>query len=265
MKKAMMYLLLALGITLGAIFVLGALVGFIAGFIDGFYGHEIGTTSSVSYFLIAGSITLFVLCFILNWVFLKLGYASYTLGRIPLHPSSIKWKIGLGMIVSMAGMAILYGLMMEIGSAKGWNDEFVIETYNRMRQQPIFFILSMIFLEVTANLIIYGGVLREVLEWKHRPVIVIHFFAVIMALISLLNGNPLLFLPAFLLAQFEGWVYEYTRSVIPIIIGDIAFWIVFLCIMGNATSGLWFVAVFILTAPGIYFTMTTMEPYKPID
>ena len=47
MKKAMMYLLLALGITLVVMFIGGAMVGLIAGFIDGFSGNQVGTSDGL--------------------------------------------------------------------------------------------------------------------------------------------------------------------------------------------------------------------------
>ena len=46
MKKALMYLLLALGITLGVLFVGGAVVGFVTGFIDGQKLSDLGTALS---------------------------------------------------------------------------------------------------------------------------------------------------------------------------------------------------------------------------
>ena len=65
MKKAMMYLLLALGITLGVVFVGGATAGFVAGFIDGLNGDKVGTTSSMTYMVGVGSVFIIVLCGIL--------------------------------------------------------------------------------------------------------------------------------------------------------------------------------------------------------
>ena len=119
--------------------------------------------------------------------------------------------------------------------------------------------------EATANLIIYGAVMREILEWKHHPMLIGNIYAVIMALISLVYGNVLLMIPAMLLARFEIMVYEYTRSVIPIIIGDVAFWMVTLCLMGIASHAWWFFVAWVLATPGIPLALKPMEPYKPID
>ena len=111
MKKAMMYLLLALGITLVVMFIGGAMVGLIAGFIDGFSGNQVGTTTSMSVMVYAASISVILLCAILNWVFLKLGFAKYSLGRIPKQ-NSVRIKVVAGMILAMAGLAVLHCLCL---------------------------------------------------------------------------------------------------------------------------------------------------------
>lgn len=263
MKKAMMYLLLALGITLIVMFLGGALVGLIAGFIDGFYGNEIGATISMSVMVYAGSVSVILLCVILNWVFLKLDFAKYSLGRIP-NVSGVRVKVAAGMILAMAGLAVLHCMMLDV-SFDAESDALVKESYLWMRQHPVFSIFILAVVEATANLVIYGAVLREILEWKHRPAIVIPVFGVIMGLFSLLGGNPLLLLPAFLVAEFEAMVYEYTRSIIPIIMGDVAFWIVMLCLVGIPTHGWWATVAWVLVTPGIPLALKTMEPYKPID
>ena len=263
MKKAMMYLLLALGITLVVMFIGGAMVGLIAGFIDGFYGKEVETTTSMSVMVYAGSVSVILLCVILNWVFLKLGFAKYSLGRIP-KVNGIRVKVAAGMILAMAGLAVLHCLMMDVLHDVE-DDALIKESYAWMCQHPVFSILVLVLVEATGNLVIYGAVLREILEWKHRPAIVVPVFAVIMGIISLLGGNPMLMLPSMIVALLEGWMYEYTRSIIPLIIGDVAFWIVMLCLAGIPTHGWWFIVAAVVAIPGIFLAMNPMEPYKPID
>lgn len=263
MKKAMMYLLLALGITLIVMFLGGALVGLIAGFIDGFYGNEIGATTPMSVMVYAGSVSVILLCVILNWVFLKLDFAKYSLGRIP-NVNGVRVKVAAGMILAMAGLAVLHCMMLDV-SFDADSDALVKESYLWMRQHPVFSIFILAVVEATANLVIYGAVLREILEWKHRPIIIIPVFAAIMGLFSLVGGNPLLLMPAFLVAKIEGWVFEYTRSIIPVIIGDVAFWIVMLCLVGIPTHGWWFFVALALVAPGVLLALNPMEPYKPLD
>jgi hypothetical protein len=86
-----------------------------------------------------------------------------------------------------------------------------------------------------------------------------------MALISMLDGNFMLMIVSMMMAQLEALVYEYTRSVIPIIIGDVAFWAVTLCLIGIPSSGWWLLIGIILVLPGLYLAVNLMEPYKPID
>ena len=262
MKKAMMYLLLALGITLFVMFIGGAVGGFLIGFIDGFNGGKVGVSSSMSYMAGLGSGLALVLCLILNFVFLKNNFASYTIGRIP---KPIRWKFFLGMIISMAGMAVLYAAMNDVAIERGWRDEFLIEAYVWMQHHPVFSLRVVSVVSATANLIIYGAVLREILEWKHRPQIIIPIYGVIMALVSMLDGNFMLMIVSMMMAQLEALVYEYTRSVIPIIIGDVAFWVVTLCLIGIPSSGWWLLIGIILVLPGLYLAVDLMEPYKPID
>ena len=263
MKKAMMYLLLALGITLIVVFIGGALVGVIAGFIDGYQGNNMGTTSPTSIMIYAGSVSVLLVCAILNWVFLKYRFASYTIGRIP-QSKSIRWKIALGMVMAMAGAAVMYYLMMDASKNFGGGEE-IKESFLWMRQHPVFSMLVLVIMEATGNLVLYAAVLRELLEWKHRPAIIIFVVAIIMGAISLLGGNPMLFLPSSLIAKLEGWAYEYTRSIIPLIIGDVAFWTVMLCLVGIPTHGWWFLVAGVLMVPGILLALNPMEPYKPID
>ena len=263
MKKAMMYLLLALGITLVVMFIGGAMVGLIAGFIDGFCGNELGSTTSMSVMVYAGSTSLILLSIILNWVFIKLGFAKYSLGRIPKQ-NSVRIKVAAGMILAMAGLAVVQFMMMDV--SKNFEGGSVLrESYAWMCQHPIYSILILIIIEATGNLVIYGAILREILEWKHRPVIVIPVFAGVMAVSCIIGGEPMLLLPSMIMALFEGWVYEYTRSIIPLIIGDVAFWVVMLCLAGIPTHGWWFIIAAVVAIPGILLALNPMEPYKPID
>ena len=261
MKKAMMYLLLALGITLGVVFVGGATAGFIAGFIDGLNGDKVGTTSSMTYMVGVGSVFIIVLCGILNWVFLKLDFASYTIGRIPSTPKSVRWKVLLGTILVMTGFAIMSHPLF----SKDMSDMFMADSYVWMNEHLIFSILVLAVIEATANLVIYGAILREVLEWKHRPWQVILVYSCIMSLISFCSEASSFPIVTIAIAQFEGWMYEYTRSVIPIILGDVAFWFVLLCLVGVPASG-WFLLIGALVAgASVLLALNPMEPYKPLE
>lgn len=61
-----------------------------------------------------------------------------------------------------------------------------------MQHHPVFSIFVIAIVEATADLIIYGAVIREILEWKHRPQVVILVYGLIMALINMLDGNFML-------------------------------------------------------------------------
>jgi uncharacterized membrane protein YfcA len=108
-------------------------------------------------------------------------------------------------------------------------------------------------------------VLREILEWKHRPEIVIPIFGAVMGLLSGLFNHPLLIIPGMMIAQLEGYVYEYSRSIIPVIICDVVFWVVMLSLMGITFPWWCLLIAAAMIIPGTLFAIKTMEPYKPID
>lgn len=259
MRKAIMYLLLALGIVLGVLFVGGAIAGFAAGYIDGFNDNEPGTTSPVSMVIGSGFFILILVCIVMNWVFLRSRFASYGMGRIP-RPVLIKSL--MWMMLAMGGLAFLSAVVYVPTQDP---DTTIRETYQWMRSH---YLLSMLFIavvEATADLVLFGAVLREVLDWKHRPEIIIPVFAAIIGLASGLAGEVHLVIPTMMTVVVEGWVYEYSRSVIPVIIGDVFFWAVYLAIMGFTLPWWCFLIAAAIIIPGAYLTIKTMDPYKPID
>ena len=258
MKKAMMYLLLALGITLVVMFIGGAMVGLIAGFIDGFSGNQLGTTTSKSVMVYAGSVSLILLCIILNWVYIKLGFASYTIGRAP---KKARWKVYACVIPVFACLAILNNAMPSQELELGYS---VQESYDWMRSHFLFSIVIIAIVEATGNLIIYGAVLREILDWKHRPFVVIPVYAAIMGLFSVIVTPSPFVAIGFLVAWVEGWIYEYSRSVIPVIIGDVVYWIIVLSMIGTSWGWLAFLP-FIVALPAYLYAIKALEPTKPID
>ena len=108
MKKALMYLLLALGITLGVVFVGGAVISFSAGFIDGYNESSPGSTDSRTMILSSGMILLLLTCVILNVVFLRLRYASYAVGRVPKEK---RWQVVVWLVLAMVGLTMVYSMM----------------------------------------------------------------------------------------------------------------------------------------------------------
>ena len=263
MKKAMMYLLLALGISLGVVFVGGAVISFSAGFIDGFNdgydGAAPGTTDSKTMILSSGMVLVLLTCVVLNIVFLRLRYASYTVGRIPKEK---RWQVVAWLLLAMLGLALLYCMMY---NPLADPDESISSTYLWIKQHPLVSLPYIILIEATGDLIFFGGVMREILEWKHRPQIVIPIFGAIIALFTAIFSSPFLMIPAMMLATIEGWVYEYSRSVIPVIIADAFYWVVMVCLMGITLPWWCYFLACVLIVPGAYFAINTMEPYKPID
>jgi hypothetical protein len=68
----------------------------------------------------------------------------------------------------------------------------------------------------------------------------------------------------FLVAWVEGWIYEYSRSVIPVIIGDVVYWIIVLSMIGTSWGWLAFLP-FVVTIPVWLYAIKALEPTKPID
>ena len=86
-----------------------------------------------------------------------------------------------------------------------------------------------------------------------------------MALLTAIFSNPLLMIPNMMGAMIGGWVYEYSRSINPIIIGDTFYWLVMLTIIGMTLPWWCFFVACVLIVAGGYFAISIMEPYKPID
>lgn len=266
MKKALLYLLLAFGISIAVLMLGGALMGVVAGFIDGYNENHYGTTDPKD-LMTYGMYGIFVvLCLIIHAVFRRLKFASYTWGCVP---QSLRWRVVLLMLPVMGGMALAYALMYNPllpadDTMLTVSDEGIREYYLWMKSNPWLAIPLVALIEATCDLVIYGGVLRELLEWKHRPMIIVLIYAIVMAAFGALN-SPILIIPAFLVAYVEAWVYEYSRSIIPVVIGDIFFWIVYILLIGTAIPWWGVIVAIALVAPCIYFILKALEPYKPID
>ena len=131
MKKALMYLLLALGITLGVVFVGGAVISFSAGFIDGFNESSPGSTDSRTMILSSGMILVLLTCVILNIVFLRLHYASYAVGNVPKEK---RWQVVAWLVLAMAGLTLVYCMMYNPLTD---SDEAVRTSYAWMKEHPV--------------------------------------------------------------------------------------------------------------------------------
>ena len=269
MKKALMYLLLAFGITIAVLFVGGALIGFISGFIDGYNEQAPGTTNQFSTHTILFALALLVAdSIVLHWVFLRMKFASYDLG---LTPKSERWKVVLPLMLVMGGLALLFAIaynpMTALETTPATDADFdTHQFYLWMHEHPFLVMPFIVIIDATCDLVIYGGVLRELLEWKHRPMIVVGVFSLLMGVTYYFFGGGIaeggLALVTFLL---QGWIYECTRSIVPLIIGDVFYWIIALLVMG-IVSPLWAGPLaMMLIVPSLYFLAKTMDAFKPID
>ena len=263
MRKALMYLLLSLGIVLVVMFVCGAALGFmgqfIEGFIDGFRNEPNTNLNPSDFYFAIGMGILCIACIILQIVFLRMHFASYTLGRIP--------KGKRRNVITFTGMA-MYGLALlycTISDPFFSNDDSLRESYAWMAKHPILSLIGMSFIEATGDLVIYGGIMRELLEWKHRPQIIVPVFGLIIGLLSACFNNPVLAIPTTMAVMFQGYLYDYSRSVVPIIFGDICYWLMIVILIGVTIPAWCFFIAAILFVPGAVLALQTMEPYKPID
>lgn len=268
MKKALMYLLLAFGITIAVLLVGGALVGFISGFIDGYNEQAPGTTNQFTTQTILFALVLLVAdSIVLHWVFLRMKFASYDLG---LTPKNERWKVVLPLMLVMGGLALLfaqaYNPMAPIENTPVTEVDFDTHRfYIWMHDHPFLVMPFIIIIDATCDLVIYGGVLRELLEWKHRPMLVVGVFALLMGASYYFMGDGMLegglALVTFLI---QGWTYECTRSIVPLIIADVFYWVVFLLVMGIASPWVGPLAMLIIV-PSLFFLIKTMDAFKPID
>ena len=265
MKKAAMYLLLAVGISITVLLVGGALLGFVAGFIDGYYENHPGTTQAESVMFPVGLFSLALLCVVMHWVFLHYGFASYSEGRIP---KASRWKVYVPLLLTMGGLALVYVTVYNplAASAPAKADDLIRENYLWMKDNPLQALLFLMLGEATADLVIFGAVMRELLEWKHRPQVIVPVIAAVLAVFAGVSNSFDVALVTMVVGLVEGWTYEYTRSVIPVVVGDAFFWAVTLCLIGPAALPSWcFLVAFIIILAAGFWLIKSMDSFKPID
>ena len=164
--------------------------------------------------------------------------------------------------MAMYGLGLLY---CTISDPFFSNDEALRESYTWMSQHPVLSLIGMSFVEATADLVIYGAIMRELLEWKHRPEIIVPVFGLTIGLLSACFSTSVLIIPAAMAVMFQGYLYDYCRSVIPIIIGDFFYWLIIILLIGTSLPAWFFFIAAALFVPGAIIALQTMEPYKPID
>lgn len=258
MKKALLYLLLTLGISFTVLLVAGAFVGFISGFIDGYNENPTGTTDSEIVMYVMIGICFMLICGLLHQIFIRRGYSSYTWGRIP---EGERQKVVIPMIIVMIGMAFVYQFVDNLQPDKKDTEMFLW-----YHQHPGFFFPLNLLMEATGYLVFLGGILRELLEWKHRPLLVIGSLALLWGVFFFFfEDNP--WVVCFTVVSFiiDAWVYECTRSIIPSVCGSFCFEIVTF-LTSDATPVSWYLLLAtILILPSLLYLNKAMDVFKPID
>lgn len=253
-----MYLLLAIGITFGVVFVGGALLGFVAGFLDAFSDASDGSTDTKSLIACGTLVLTLIASIVLHWVFLRSGFSSYTLGRIP---QGTWWKVILPLMITGGGIALLYMMIGLYG-----HDRLATGFPQIMKEKPLQMFICWIAFEAAADLVIYGAVLREILEWKHRPQVIIPVFLMVMTLLSLIGlSSPWLLIPVIVMSLIEAWTFECTRSFVPILSCDIVFGVIYVLVPEPPFS--WWIillATVLIVLPSWYL-VRLMDRFRPID
>lgn len=268
MKKALLYLLLAVGILIAGLLLGGALVGFITCLIDGYRDNHPGTTNPehVMYYVMGVSFVL--ICVVLQLVFLRRGFASYSRGLIP---QGQLWKLIVLTMMVMSGMAMIYltihnPIAETASTLMGEPDKENWLLHLWLYGHPWCSIPLYALLEATGDLVLFGGVLRALLEWKHRPMLVIGISTLVMGgVFWLFAENPLLICLSMVMFMIEGWIYECTRSVIPLACGDAFFWVVAFLLMGKELSSWYYLGGFVLILPSLFYLIKVTDIFKPID
>ena len=266
MRKALMYLLLSLGIVLVVMFICGAVIGFAGNFFEALHNGILAQTNPSSIYFALGMVILCIASLVLQIVFLRMHFASYTLGRMGHIPKEKRGKV-ISRVIGNSGMAMLGLALLYCTIADPFfsNDEALRESYAWMSQHPVLSLIGMSFVEATADLVIFGGIMRELLEWKHRPEIIVPVFGLVIGLLSACFSSPVLAIPTTMAMMFQGYLYDYCRSVIPIIIGGFFYWLIIILFIGISLPGWFFFIAAVLFVPGAVIAIQTMEPYKPID
>ncbi len=254
-----MYLLLAVGITLGMVFVGGALLGFVSGFVDGFSGMPEGSNNTKSLMAYGTMILILMVCLVLHWVFLRSGFASYTMGRIP---DGTWWKIVLPLVLVEVGLALI---CMRVEQESG-GERLMSSITEFIKDSPLQVFVCFIAQEAISAMVIYGAVLRELLEWKHRPQIIIPVALLVVALINWLNvPTPWLIIPIVLAALIEMWTFECTRSFVPILVSGVVFWLVYIFVPESSFSWWGMPLAVVLIVPSTLYLIRVMDRFRPID
>ena len=262
-----MYLLLAFGITLGVLFVGGALGGFIAGFVDGFSDAEMGSSSPSQYVAIVAVVLVVLWTVAMQWTFLANGFASYTLGLIPKNRL---WSVTLMTFLAFVGFNMLEMVIYNPLADSDPESQEIWQWIATHRWQSI---LLLIPVDVTYMLVFYGAIFREIAEWKPNvepnilmsafgAAVVFPLFAVVFFVDTDLVRSML---PTFMSIQVACMAYLCTRSVVPVLIGSTLADVLAFAFIDVSLNGWFFFVAAALLLIGGWGTWKATEGYRPID
>ena len=270
MKKAIMYLLLALGITLGVLFVGGAVGGFIAGFVDGFNGVGDGSsvaTGEPSPFAIVAVVLAVLWTVAMQWTFLANRFASYTLGLIPKNRL---WSVTLMAFLAFAGLNLLEMVVYPPLAASDPESQEIWLWIAAHRWQSI---LLLIPVDITYILVLYGAIFREISEWKPNvePNLLMAAFGIavcipLFALVFFVDTEVTrTMIPTFMSIQLACMTFLCTRSVAPLLIGSTLADVLTFAFIDVSFNGWYFFLAAILMCGGGWGIWKATEGYRPID
>lgn len=262
-----MYLLLALGISLGVLFVGGALGGFIAGFVDGYNEAAVGTTSPAQYVTIVAVVLVVLWTVAMQWTFLANRFASYTLGLIPKNRL---WSVTLMTFLVFAGLNMLDMVVYNPLADSDSESQEIWQWVATHRWQSI---LLLIPVDVTYLLVLYGAIFREIADWKPNAepnllmgafgaAVFFPMFAVVLIVDAELVRSMI---PTFMSIQVACMVFLCTRSVVPLLIGCTLADVLSFAFIDVSLNGWYFFPAAILMFVGGWGAWKATEGYRPID
>ena len=262
-----MYLLLALGITLGVLFVGGALGGFIAGFVDGWNEAQAGTSSPSQYVGIIAVVLVVLWTVTMQWTFLANHFASYTLGLIPKNRL---WSVTLMVFLAFVGLDMLEMVVYNPLADSDPESREIWQWVSTHRWQSI---LLLIPVDITYLLVLYGAIFREIVEWKPNAdpnLLMVYFGAAVfipMFVLVFFVDSELTraMIPTFISIELACMVYLCTRSVVPLLIGITLADVLNFAFIDMSFNGWYFIPAAILMFVGGWGAWKATDSYRPID
>lgn len=262
-----MYLLLALGISLGVLFVGGALGGFIAGYADGFNDAKPGTTSPAQYATVMVVVMVVLWTVAMQWTFLANRFASYTLGLIPKNRL---WSVTLMAFLTFAGLNMLEMVNYHPLADGAPESREIWQWVATHRWQSI---LLLIAVDVTYMLVLYGAIFRAVAEWKPNAepnllmvafgiAVLIPMFAIVFFVDTEITRTMI---PTFMSIQLACMIFLCTRSVVPLLIGSTLADVLTFAFIDVSLNGWFFIPAAVLMFVGGWGTWKATETYRPIE